>query len=1418
MTDKNELETDLEAALQEWMPGQGPADAKLVVETILAYLETVELSNDEKENTTALARIRKILSTMIYSNSLLPIHVLDMISKVQKQETLQMLLHCLPVLTENQEIDSASEPIVSVLLDTWHRAPTARLPILVCLSVLPLTGEARKASFQQAFKSLPLVDESEWPLLIRILLRGVSEKGEAMMLWSTIRAQCKDIIEMTDHFMLAAQFIFDEFRQDQKHALFITTFLHCVRESEEALNALDIVLLLGLSKEYEDPIDKILDSWLTRQCFPFSLCETLLERMFSSNRLQLQSSLYQRTVEGLLRLAVFLLLAPVRLPNCELQPVVVLVLQMVNVFDHEHQESLLSSLVHLSEEVDGLSIENTEETKQPRDLLPFVFQPVYDVLRIIAQETPHLLVPFKWAFMRRLSCDSWAHNPTVSSSVEDICSILVAVGEASLGGYQEIMDLLQRLLFLSTGGYSLSSDDSTQVVRGLVLAKTLVSSSAASDSEIEQIKAWVQTIMLPSTRRTIAPEVGRASLLFLNVLANRDASSCTATAYFDQFKMVLANTGLIQKLSQYKGARNRTAAIFAYQEVPPELASYTSAQQDVHVSPQDIIFCVDYFLRRNNVTDPTRWECTCLWVFELVDTYLTLARNNGKKDWTAEGWLQASIEFSSFSFPSVSSAVDAALADVNDYSLYSHVEEIESAQVEGEFTQDFVQVLCQHETALLVGISLSLAVLKNASEHFFTPASAPEQSQSRQWLLLYQMLKLFHLKSKSRKVLSLLRVLKISSKRKRQDIGKSFKLNRQRKDSSGDEHELQTIVPADAIMLSSFVERASREIDKIHMLLFSGSYLSSNILWRVLQEYYVDNALLKVLQRKVVARDHCRPFDLAMATFQCTFMDELALVPKRLTLSSSHDAKLSALGLIRSMRTVVDYYIQFLQRNLDDFIDSQVYDITIQLARGYCKLVSIILTDSELLVESIPDQQDEVISELMVPCTSREEVEGEPITADFLELVSSQLKNVEDVGIAHFQLDILACLATRTHIRYLDKVIESSWFSLHAVFSGSIELVSDDWDRNLSRILQRQQTKRTSDVRIRLNTILEAIVLSSRAISVNNCAPYCLAVIRHVSLISYTVDRFWRFSNHIIKLVEETESLAVSLHSAIRGGKVEIDGKQSTSRAIPAPSFPFLNSTTLPDFFQTLLSMITLMAGCMDPALTTVCSKHEGPYRHLKFTLGVFRRLLNTFREHFAIFPTRTTRIVSSISRDLVEVMTLQLRRCVDWRNRQPILAVAQRTTAIDVGSLSYLDELIHVHISPVVGDASCLCDFFVERSDGPYFPFKRTNIRAAVEKMGREIRKVAATHNLSTPTFLPQKLPKLDDFMTANAESRTLDSNDGGVTVPLSKTTRSDEDASSCMSGSDADSFGVSGEWGTSDDESSKGFDNQPTSLIKRS
>ncbi|GAX21248.1 hypothetical protein FisN_1Lh077 [Fistulifera solaris] len=625
MTDKQVFMSDLETALQECLQdlnaGQG-SEATKMVKRIIAYLKAIEMDNDEEEIPARLAQIRKMLSSMIYRHSLSPKHVLDMILRSQKQETLQMLLKFLPSLMEDQQIESASEPVVSILLDSCQRVPDSRLAILECLSVLPLTGEARKASFQQAFKSLALVKESEWPSLLRILFRIVSDKREAMMLWSTIRVQGNDF-EVNDHLMMVAQHIFDGFRQDQKRDLLRKTYLYSVSESEDGAHPLDVMLLLGLSNEHEDPVDKIFDSWLSRACFPYALCEAVVKWVCSSSRENvLSSSFYQRVVDGLLRLAMFLLLTHARVSTCEMQPMVALVYQMINLLDHANRNSLLSCLVHLSEEVDGLAVEKPKSTERPNAIC----RPVNDLLIQVAQQSPDLLIPFKETFMRRLCCDTGSRRSTLHTSAEYICYILVAIVQASQNGYQELMELLKRLLFLSTGGYSLSSNDSIRVVCGLTLSRVIIGTSTVPERETKQIEEWVQKIMLPSTRRTIAPEVGSASLMFLQALANRDTSESTSKAYFEQFKMILANTGLIQKLSQYKIGRNSLKNnIIAYQNVPPVLASYSAWHEDAHFSPQDIVFCVDYFTKISTVTDPTRWECTCLWVFELTDTYLTLA-------------------------------------------------------------------------------------------------------------------------------------------------------------------------------------------------------------------------------------------------------------------------------------------------------------------------------------------------------------------------------------------------------------------------------------------------------------------------------------------------------------------------------------------------------------------------------------------------------------------------------------------------------------------------------------------------------------------------------------------------------------------------------------------------------------------------
>ncbi len=1150
MADKQDFASDLETALQKCLQdlnaGQG-SEARMV-ERIIACLQAIETNIDEEETAARLAMIRKILSSMIYSNSLSPKQVLDMILRAQKQETLQMLLRFLPSLMEDQEIESASEPVVSILLDSCQRIPDSRLPILECLSVLPLTGEARKLSFQQAFKSLALVKESEWPSLLRILLRIVSDRGEAMMLWSTIRVQGNDF-EVNDYLMMAVQHILDRFRQDQKRDLLRTTYLYSVSESEDVAHPLDVILLLGLSNEHEDPVDKIFDTWLSRECFPYALCEAVMKRICSSSREKLSSSFYQRVVDGLLRLAIFLFLTPARVPTCEMQSIVTLVFQMINLLDDANRNSLLSSLVHLSEEVDGLAIEESASTERENAIC----RPVNDLLLQIAQCSPDLLISFKETFIRRLCCDTGTHRSTLRISAEYICYVLVAIVEASQNGYGELMELLQRLLFLSTGGYSFSSNDSIRVVCGLTLSRVIVGTSTVSEMELKQIEEWVQKIMLPSTRRTIAPEVGSASLMVLQALANRETSESASKAYFEHFKMILANTGLIQKLSQYKVGRNSLKHnIIAYQNVPPELASYTAGHEDDQFSPQDIIFCVDYFTKISTVTDPTRWKCTCLWVFELTDMYLTLARKNAMKDWAAEGWLQASIEFSNFSFPSVSSALDTALGDANDYSLHSQIMSFKGDQLNEKLAEEFVLMLCQYEIALLVGISLSLAVLKNASEHF-TLTFAPEKQISRQRLMLYQMMKIFHLKSKSSKILKLFRALKVSSKRKRQSSENISEVKRKQTTSSPS-NGTRSFPEVGALQLSSPVENAAIEVDKIHALLFSDPYLSPRTLWKVLQRNDSNHSILRILKEKVLARKQFTPFDLAMFYFHCKFLKELALSTSFLY----DEVDLTVQSLFQSMKTIVEFYIHIRKANASLAVDAQVLDVVVHLARAYCKLLAVVLTESQAL-------------------ESNERVDGGRNKNELLELVALQLKEIEDVGVAHFQLDIISCLVKRSDVGRRDRIIEISWSSLHDVYCGSIELVSGDWQKHLSRIVQTGKTKASPEVKKPLESLLKAAAASCWDISVKAFAPYSLSIIRHFALISDTPHQLSRYSHHVVKLVEEADSLARALHATIRGEKVEFDGKQRTTRAIPASCFPFLNSTTLPDFLSTLVSLTTLL-------------------------------------------------------------------------------------------------------------------------------------------------------------------------------------------------------------------------------------------------
>jgi hypothetical protein len=121
----------------------------------------------------------------------------------------------------------------------------------------------------------------------------------------------------------------------------------------------------------------------------------------------------------------------------------------------------------------------------------------------------------------------------------------------------EVMMLLQKLLFSSSGAFGRATGDSTRIVRGLLLATELIRLPSLNDGDRDCIKQWVLRILLPSTRRMVDPELGSPGLAFLEAwMSGGDASS--SKDVFQHFKMILANTGLIQMLPITSKLRRKT--------------------------------------------------------------------------------------------------------------------------------------------------------------------------------------------------------------------------------------------------------------------------------------------------------------------------------------------------------------------------------------------------------------------------------------------------------------------------------------------------------------------------------------------------------------------------------------------------------------------------------------------------------------------------------------------------------------------------------------------------------------------------------------------------------------------------------------------------------------------------------------------
>jgi hypothetical protein len=428
------------------------------------------------------------------------------------------------------------------------------------------------------------------------------------------------------------------------------------------------------------------------------------------------------------------------------------------------------------------------------DRKTLVLRSVCSILICLAEKSPKAFLCFKEELFQRLLLPAFEELTLNNEVVRPICKILVSLW--SIPEHccdsdcnqrlkcSEVLLLVQKLLFGEP-----SRVGTSRVVRGIVLATELLETRSNNSILMEnrkRIQEWVVQCLLPSTRRMVDPEIGLSGLLFLQSWIDRNERSDENMAnaiVFNHFKMIVANTGLIQMVDTYQASGNYSdSSLLGYSSSIGTSDSLVKDQRERdRPLPRAMLFGICFFLRHagNIELCPGRWNFATDWVYSLVDKYLHMGRTTASKNWQPNNWLLASLEFPLIYTSCFKRSVDAQNLVVEWISeKLCHFDVSNGIQavncLPAAYADTTVRCLSSKalrllidsanclSLSLLIGMSLSAAVLRNAFDHAL---SLETGSQNFPPLLKLQIAKIYDLRAKSLSMDSFLTAIGLALRR-----------------------------------------------------------------------------------------------------------------------------------------------------------------------------------------------------------------------------------------------------------------------------------------------------------------------------------------------------------------------------------------------------------------------------------------------------------------------------------------------------------------------------------------------------------------------------------------------------------------------------------------------------------------------------
>ena len=652
--------------------------------------------------------------------------------------------------------DEGIEVLIHLFQTTLDRHSNLFVSVLQGLRRLSLSDQAKTNVLHMTLVRMPKIEMMHLPLVLELVGEFPADDMESIQTVSSVRnlwLQLEKHDSPRDVLLSCAENIVHWFGREWNGHFLATAYLHSIDESTDSIYSdhgipiLDMIVLLSLSADVDfgEQATQIMDSWVDLSGYFTSLYRTIfLLKLDGVPDYEGDAKFWHFShefVSPLINLAI-------RLLSCndskDSDRVHDFCLKLFHHFLLDSDRPVFVDLVvHLWNRM-----YKEEEADNPGA--------IHHVMESLSRHAPEMMRWNRDLFVHALESSAIKARLVSSSISATLVSLFVEEEQ------EELLSLVNRLLF-----GPVDSGFDSRTTNGVILATEIIRTRNCGAAMLEKLKARVLTVLLPANRRTVLPDLGSPGLAFLELCGLKSSS------VFPDIQMILANTGLIQRLSTYKESTRKYLPILGY-----------SSKQNTSKDKPTFIFCAAFFLRHLDCADFRQWDSTVRWVFDLVDVYLANGRKKSKTLWNPRGWLQAVVEFPGLDFPFYSRGsqqTKAAKWFLEDFGSFD-VSLLGSSPPPATFRAIIIDLflrqpdviarlhssLLQFSLGLFVGLGLSAAVLKNAFVYYKQIKDA-EKKPPMLRMIENQIMKIYHLKDKLNSLETVLAAVEGALKRMEND-------------------------------------------------------------------------------------------------------------------------------------------------------------------------------------------------------------------------------------------------------------------------------------------------------------------------------------------------------------------------------------------------------------------------------------------------------------------------------------------------------------------------------------------------------------------------------------------------------------------------------------------------------------------------